>query len=394
MLSTIPLVDVRLQHAEIADEVAAGWADVVERGAFVLGEEVERFEKAFAWFQGVRHCVGVGNGTDALEFAIRAIGTGTGDEIILPTNSFVATAEAVQRAGATPVLVDIDPTSYLLDLGQVVPRIGPRTKAVIAVHLYGQIAPVEALVPALDGRVSLLEDAAQAHGATRHGVSAGGFGLAAGVSFYPGKNLGAYGDGGAVLTDDDEMAEAIRSLGNHGARTKYEHPRLGFNSRLDTLQAVVLRAKLGRLAAWNEQRRRAAARYDELLEPLADVVRPAVLPGNEHVWHLYVVRVPRRDEVLSRLNAVGIGAGIHYPAPIHLHGAFADLGYGPGAFPAAELASREILSLPIYPGITSEQQERVATELERAISPRSVSRSLRSGWDPGVGDETVSTAGG
>jgi dTDP-4-amino-4,6-dideoxygalactose transaminase len=389
----IPLVDVRLQHAEIADEVAAGWADVVERGAFVLGEEVERFEEAFAQFQGVRHCVGVGNGTDALEFAIRALAAGRGDEIILPTNSFVATAEAVQRAGATPVLVDIDPTSFLLDVDQVTQRIGPRTKAVIAVHLYGQIAPVDALLPLLDGRVRFLEDAAQAHGATHHGVSAGRFGVAAATSFYPGKNLGAYGDGGAVLTEDHEMAETIRSLGNHGSRAKYEHPRLGFNSRLDTLQAVVLLAKLGRLAAWNEQRRRAAARYDELLEPLTDVVRPAVLPGNEHVWHLYVVRVPRRDQVLARLNAAGIAASIHYPVPIHLHEAFAGLGYGRGAFPAAELASREILSLPIYPGITPEQQERVAAELQRALLVGSASRSLHTGSGPNSGDGVGSRAG-
>ena len=389
-MSEIPLVDLGLQHVEIEDDVSTGWTDVVRRGAFVLGEEVERFEEAFASFQGVRNCVGVGNGTDALEFAIRAIGTRRGDEIILPTNSFVATAEAVQRAGATPVLVDIDPTSYLMDLDQVLRRIGLRTKAVIAVHLYGQIAPVEALVPALDGRVSLLEDAAQAHGATRHGVSAGRFGVAAGVSFYPGKNLGAYGDGGAVLTDSDEFADLIRSLGNHGSRTKYEHLRLGFNSRLDTLQAVVLLAKLGRLSEWNEQRRRAAARYDELLEPLADVVRPTRLDGNEHVWHLYVVRVPRRDEVLARLNGAGIGAGIHYPVPIHLHGAFAHLGYRRGAFPEAELASREILSLPIYPGITPDQQERVAAELGRALMGRSGGRLLHVGSGSNAGDRAGS----
>jgi dTDP-4-amino-4,6-dideoxygalactose transaminase len=382
-VSEIPLVDLGLQHAEIADEVTTGWARVVDRGAFVLGAEVEQFEEAFATFQGVRHCVGVGNGTDALELAIRSTGTRVGDEIILPTNSFVATAEAIQRAGATPVLVDIDPTTYLLDVDQVMRRIGPRTKAVIAVHLYGQIAPIEILIRELDGRVGLLEDAAQAHGATRHGIAAGRLGVAAATSFYPGKNLGAYGDGGAVLTQDDQVAEAIRSLRNHGSRAKYEHLRLGFNSRLDTLQAVVLLAKLDRLAVWNEQRRRAAARYDELLEPVSDVVRPAVLPGNEHVWHLYVVRVPRRDEVLARLNAMGIGASIHYPVPIHLQAAFADLAR-PGAFPAAERASSEILSLPMYPGITAAQQERVAAELERAILRRPAGRPGQLGSESGA----------
>jgi dTDP-4-amino-4,6-dideoxygalactose transaminase len=391
-VTEIPLVDIGLQHAEIAGDVAAGWARVVERGAFVLGDEVHRFERAFAAFQGVRHCVGVGNGTDALEFAIRALGIGSGDEIIMPVNSFVASAEAVRRAGATPVLVDVDPATYLMDLDHVAGRIGPRTKAVIAVHLYGQIAPVEALLPTLTGRVWLIEDAAQAHGATRHGVGAGRFGVATGTSFYPGKNLGAYGDGGAVLTDDDEIAETIRSLGNHGSRTKYDHPRLGFNSRLDTLQAVVLLAKLDRLSAWNEQRRRAAALYDELLEPLADVIRPVVVTGNEHVWHLYVVRVPRRDEVLARLNQLGVGAAIHYPVPIHLHGAFASLGYGPGAFPAAERASREILSLPIYPGITPGQQERVAAELEQAILTPSSGPSIRSPAGSNVSNRAGSKA--
>jgi dTDP-4-amino-4,6-dideoxygalactose transaminase len=214
----------------------------------------------------------------------------------------------------------------------------------------------------------VVEDAAQAQGATRHGRPAGGFGAAAGTSFYPGKNLGAYGDGGAVLTGSDEVAQRVRALRNYGSEVKYSHPEIGFNSRLDTLQAVVLGAKLGRLAAWNEARREAARRYDRLLDGLPAVTLPATLPGNAHVWHLYVVRVPRRDEVVRGLQKGGIGAGIHYPVPLHLQGAFASLGHGRGDFPAAEAAAAEVLSLPIFPGITAAQQERVAAALAAALA--------------------------
>jgi dTDP-4-amino-4,6-dideoxygalactose transaminase len=215
--------------------------------------------------------------------------------------------------------------------------------------------------------VALIEDAAQAHGALRKDLPAGSFGLAAGSSFYPGKNLGAYGDGGAVLTNSDDIARKVRALRNYGGERKYEHPEVGFNSRLDTLQAVVLRVKLARLAGWNAARREAADRYHRLLEGLGEVTRPEVCPGNEHVWHLYVVRVPGRDEVLARLHAAGIGAGIHYPIPLHLQGAFDDLGYRKGAFPVAESAAAEILSLPMFPEITPAQQERAVEELARAL---------------------------
>lgn len=369
--TTIPLVDLGWQQAQVADEVAEGWTAVLARSAFVLGEEVERFEAAFARFCGVRHCVTVGNGTDALELMMRGAGIGPGDEVIVPTNSFVASALAVLRTGATPVLVDVDPATHLVDPERVAARIGPRTRAVMPVHLYGQVAPMEDLAAAAAAaagpRPMLLEDAAQAQGARRHGVAAGGFGVAAATSFYPGKNIGAYGDGGAVLTNSDGLADRVRALRNYGSLTKYEHPEVGFNSRLDTIQAVVLSAKLLRLAAWNETRREVAARYDDLLRDLDEVVLPVVLPGNEHIWHLYVVRVPRRDEVLGRLHEAGIQAGIHYPIPIHLQGAFRDLGHGPGDFPVAEAAAGEILSLPMYPGITADQQERVAAELRRAL---------------------------
>ena len=367
-MTAIPLVDLQAQHREIAAEVDAGFARVMERTAFVLGDEVARFETAFAVFTHVRHCIGVANGTDALELVLRALDIGRGDEVIVPTNSFVATALAVVRTGASVVLVDCDPTFLLIDPAAVQSRIGPRTRAIVPVHLYGQAAPMERLAPLVaGGRIALVEDAAQAQGAQRSGRPAGGLGVAAGTSFYPGKNLGAYGDAGAVLTDTDAVADRIRALRNYGGTVKYDHRELGFNSRLDTLQAVVLSAKLRRLAAWNEARRAAARRYDALLAGVPDVRLPATLPGNEHVWHLYAVRVPRRDAVLARLTAAGIGAGVHYPVPIHLQPAFAQLGHGPGAFPEAEQSARELLSLPLFPHITEAQQERVAAELRAAL---------------------------
>jgi len=370
----IPLVDLKSQHREIAAEVEQGFARVCADAAFVLGAEVAAFESEFARYSGVAHCVGVANGTDALELALRALDVGPGDEVILPTNSFIATALAVVRAGATPVLVDCDPVHFLIDPGAVRAALGPRTRVVMPVHLYGQIAPMEKLqaVVRASGAV-LIEDAAQAQGATRHGRGAGGFGVAAGTSFYPGKNLGAYGDAGAVLTRSSEIDARVRALRNYGSAIKYHHPERGFNSRLDTLQAVVLRAKLAKLSAWNAARRAAAARYDALLADLGDLTCPATLAGNEHVWHLYVVRVPRRDAVLQRLNAAGIGAGIHYPTPIHLQGAFHHLGQRAGAFPVAEAAAAEVLSLPIFPGITAADQERVVQALRAALASRSPS---------------------
>jgi len=295
---------------------------------------------------------------------------GPGDEVIVPTNSFIATALAVARAGATPVLVDCDPVFHLIAVEDVARKLGPRTRAIVAVHLYGQIAPMEELA-ALAERAGalLLEDAAQAHGASRHGRVAGSLGLAAATSFYPAKNLGAYGDGGAVLTSSEAVAHKIRALRNYGSDKKYHHPELGFNSRLDTMQAVVLSAKLARLPAWNEARRQAARRYDELLAGIPRVRLPATLAGNQHAWHLYVVRVPRRDRVVGALNEVGIGAAVHYPVPIHLQGAFRHLGHRGGDFPAAEAAADEVLSLPLFPGITPEQQELVAAAVRWALPP-------------------------
>jgi dTDP-4-amino-4,6-dideoxygalactose transaminase len=368
----IPLVDLKAAHAEVADEVARGFQRIMDNTAFIGGGEITAFENEYAAASGVEHCIAVANGTDAVELALRAVGVGPGDEVIVPTNTYVASVEAVCRAGAKPVLVDIDPVTYLVDVEAMVAAVTDATKAVVPVHLYGQHAPVEQLRAALSGRaVSIVEDAAQCQGARRHGVAAGAGGIAA-TSFYPGKNLGAYGDAGAVVTSDPDLALAVRKLGNHGGLGKYEHDVIGFNSRLDPLQAVVLRAKLARLSGWNAARRCAAQRYDALLAPL-EVVRPVALDGNVHVWHLYVIRVPgdgtsaRRDRVFDEMTAAGIGVGLHYPKPVHLTGAFAHLGHGPGTHPGAERAATEILSLPMHPHITPEQQEQVVEALAEAL---------------------------
>ncbi len=367
MSSRIPLVDLAAAHEEIAEEVRAGFDEVLATTGFVGGPQVAAFEHEYAAFGGVRHCVGVANGTDAVELALRAVGVGAGDEVIVPVNTFAATAEAVARIGARPVFVDCDRHTCLIDVPAALAAIRPATKAVIPVHLYGQLAPVEELQEGLAGTgVRIVEDAAQCQGATRKDRTPGsGPGAIAATSFYPGKNLGAYGDAGAVLTDDDELARTVRTLGSHGGLTKYAHDLVGVNSRLDALQAVVLRAKLRRLPRWNVARRSAAGYYDKLLADVTDVVTlPTVLPGNEHVWHLYTVQVPARDAVLAALEAEGIGAGIHYPVPLHRTGAFAT----EASFSNAEHVAAHTLSLPLHPHLTRDQQERVAAALGRALS--------------------------
>ncbi|MBM9503534.1 DegT/DnrJ/EryC1/StrS family aminotransferase [Actinacidiphila acididurans] len=370
-MNQIPLVDLKAAHAEVAEEVQAGFLRVMAGTAFIGGEEVRAFEREYAAFAGVAHCVGVANGTDALELALRASGVGPGREVVLPANTFIATAGAVARTGATPVLVDCAPDTYLMDTAAALAAVGPATRAVVPVHLYGQCAEVAELTAALPAHVHVVEDAAQSQGATREGRSPGS-GTIAGTSFYPGKNLGAYGDAGAVLTDDEERAALVRAIANHGGVAKYRHDVPGFNSRLDGLQAVVLRAKLARLEAANTARRAAAARYDSLLAGLADagrVVLPVTAPGNEHVWHLYVIQVlgADRDDVVGKLNAEGIGAGVHYPAPVHLTPAYAGLGHRRGDFPHAEAVADRILSLPLYPQITADQQQRVVDALTAAL---------------------------
>ncbi len=372
---SIPFVDLGAQHAEIADEVRTGVEDVFARTAFVAGAEVSLFEQEYAAYLGAGHCVGVANGTDALELALRGAGVRAGGEVILPANTFIATAEAVSRIGAVPVLVDVDEEHLLIDPTRVEEKLGARTQAVVPVHLFGQAAPVEQ-VQALcaDAGIPVVEDAAQSQGARRHGLAAGTLGQAAATSFYPGKNLGAAGDAGAVTTPDEALAARVRVLAAHGSPTRYRHDVIGMNSRLDTIQAVYLRAKLARLEKWNQLRRDAADRYAALLAGLepAGLRLPGVAPGNEHVWHLYVVRVPERDRVLSGLAERGIGAGIHYPTPVHLTPAYAGLGQGPGTFPVAERAAGQILSLPMHPHLTLGQQEAVAQALAELLAPDGV----------------------
>ncbi|NIQ81633.1 MAG: aminotransferase class I/II-fold pyridoxal phosphate-dependent enzyme [Anaerolineae bacterium] len=365
----VPLVDLARQHQEIALEVWDGLGEVFETSAFIRGPQVAEFEAEFAAFVGANHCIGVGNGTDALEMALRASGIGHGDEVVVPANTFIASALAVLRAGASVKLVDCDPENYLIDVEAVATAMTHRVRAVMPVHIYGQMAKMDELVEVV-GEAVIIEDAAQSQGATRLGKGIGAVSAAAGTSFYPGKNIGAYGDAGAVLTNDDSLADAVRRLGNWGSDRKYHHPQIGFNSRLDTVQAVVLRAKLARLSKWNEQRRAAAERYHKMLSDVEGVSPPVTAAGNVHVWHLYVVRVPDRDRVLGDLRASGVGAGVHYPRPVHLHGAMSDLGYGVGNFPVAEAVSREVLSLPLFPGITEFEQGYVVDKLKVALSKK------------------------
>jgi dTDP-4-amino-4,6-dideoxygalactose transaminase len=357
----IPLVDLKAQFAVLGPEIQAALARVAEKQDFILGGEVADFERQFAATMGCTQAVGVATGTDAIELALRAAGVGPGDEVITSAFTFIATALGIERAGARPVLVDCD-SQFGLDLDQALAAVGPRTRAVLPVHLYGRM--VDCRPFAHLSHLAVIEDACQAHGASLDGKPAGSFGRAAAFSFYPGKNLGAWGDGGAVTTSDPEIAERLRAMRNYGSPKKYHHPNWGTNSRLDEIQAAILRVKLPHLAAWNARRAAAAARYDQLLSDVP-VVRPSLVAG--HAWHLYVLRVKNRDQVLAKLNQRKIGAAIHYPLPLHLHGALAHLGYARGRFPEAERAAAEVLSLPLYPEITAAQQERVVEELRQCL---------------------------
>lgn len=364
---SVPFVDLRAQYRSIAPEVGQAIQGVLNRADFILGEEVERFEAEFAAFVGAEHAVGVGSGLAALELALHAYGIGPGDEVITPANTFIATVLAILGVGARPVLVDVNPATYNIEPAGVAAAITPRTRVLMPVHLYGQTADMDSLL-ALADRHNLLviEDAAQAHGALFRGRRAGTLGHAGAFSFYPGKNLGAYGDGGLIVTRDAEIAARLRQLRNYGQSVKYHHVVAGTNSRLDTLQAAVLRVKLRHLGDWNRARQEHAAEYDRLLGGL-DVGTPAVTDRAGHVYHLYVIRVTRRDALQAELSSNGIQTGIHYPIPIHLQPACAHMGYPRGAFPETERAAGEILSLPMYPELDREKIERVATLCGEAL---------------------------
>jgi dTDP-4-amino-4,6-dideoxygalactose transaminase len=369
----VPMLDLGYQHRQIESEVRTGFERVMANSSYVLGPDVAAFEQDYADFSGVGHVIGVANGTDAIELALRAAGIGNGDDVVIPANTFVATAEAVVRAGANPVLADCD-EYFLIDPSRLGASLTPATKAVIAVHLYGQMADIDAIRRVVGPGIVVVEDAAQSQGARSLGRRSGSVGDVAATSFYPGKNLGAYGDGGAVSTPSDIIAAKVRRLRNHGGEGKYEHNDVGTNSRLDSLQAVVLSAKLRRLDEWNAERRRLAARYDELLAGLPGVIAPRTAAGNQHVYHQYIVRVSDRDRVVAGLVAAGIGAGIHYPSPVHLVPAFAYLGYWEGTFPRSEEYAAQILSLPIYPGLSDAQQDYVVGILAELV--KAAARSL------------------
>ena len=367
MNAKIPLVDLQAQYHALRDEIHAAIEPVMAAGRFTLGEEEKLFEQEFATFCGTRHCVGVANGTDALHMALRALDIGPGDEVITQTNTFIATVVAIWQAGARPVLVDCDPATYQINVEQAAAAVTPRTKALMPVHLYGQPADMDAILAlAKRHRLKVIEDACQAHGAEYHGQRVGGFGDAAAFSFYPGKNLGAYGDGGAITTNDEALAAKLRAMREYGQAAKYFHDFKGFNSRLDTLQAAVLRVKLPRLAAWNDARRRHATEYAARLQVIG-IEPPREASDRKHVWHLYVVQVNDRPRVQKALADAGVATGIHYPVPIHLQKAFADLGCQRGAFPVAEAAADRILSLPMYPELTSEQVACVVDTLRSAV---------------------------
>lgn len=374
----VPFVDLSAQYASIKDEVTEAIAKVLERTDFILGRDVALFEEEFAAFCGVDYAVGVDSGTSGLELALRAYGVGPGDEVITVANTFMATALAISFTGATPVLVDIDPDTYTLDASLLESVITARTKAIIPVHLYGQPADMDPILELAEHHgLIVIEDACQAHGATYKGKPVGSLGHAAAFSFYPGKNLGAYGDAGAVVTSDTKVAELLKMLRNYGSAQKYHHKMRGFNRRLDTLQAAVLRVKLPHLEAWSAARRQHAKLYNELLEDSALV--PIEADYARSVYHLYVVRVKNREELQANLQAQGVSTGIHYPIPVHLQPAYQDLGYQGGDFPITERYAKEILSLPMYPELPLEQIERVAQAIKHAAAIQGTGLSQAAG---------------
>ena len=374
----IPLVDLRAQYSTIKAEIDAAIGSVLDSCQFTLGPEVEAFEQEFAAYCGRRYGIGVNSGTSALHLSLLAADIGPGDEVITTPFTFVATAAAIHYAGARTVFVDIDPQTYTLDPARLEAAITPRTRAIIPVHLYGQTADMAPILE-IAGRheIMVVEDACQAHGAEYRGRRAGGLGTLGCFSFYPGKNLGAYGEGGMVVTDDPDLARKIRMLRDWGAETKNHHILKGYNYRLESLQAAVLRVKLRRLEAWTEARRDAARRYGELLAG-GPIAAPAERADSRHVFHVYAVRTEARAQLQAAMAALGIHTGVHYPVPVHLQPAYADLGYTAGDFPQAELAAGQELSLPIYPELTSEAQARVVEALQ------DLSASLRRDETPPV----------
>ena len=360
----VPLLDLRAQHASIRDAVMARVQSVIDRQQFIMGPEVGELEEQVARLSGVRHGIGCASGTDALLLPLLALDLEPGDEVIVPTFTFFATAGTVHNAGGRPVFVDIDPVTFNITPEAIEAAITPRTRAIIVVHLFGQMAPMERVLQIAEPRgIPVIEDAAQAIGARRRigarWIMAGETGWAGTLSFFPSKNLGGWGDGGMILTQSDALAERTRRLRLHGGTRQYHHDEVGTNSRLDTLQAAVLLAKLPFLAGWSAARRSKAQAYAERFAAVGAVTTPAVDPANEHIFHQYTLRVPRRDQLLEHLKARGIGCAVYYPLALHLQPCFGFLGYRAGSLPVSEAATAEAISLPVYPELTAEQQDAV-----------------------------------
>jgi dTDP-4-amino-4,6-dideoxygalactose transaminase len=372
----VPFVDLAAQYSTIAGEIKEATSKVLEDGDFILGREVSLFEEEFAAFCEAKYAVGVDSGTSALELALRAYDIGPGDEVITAANSFIASALAISHAGATPVLVDVDPCTYTMDVTAIEKAITPRTRAVLPVHLYGHPAHMDPIRQLADKHgLIVIEDACQAHGTRYKGKRAGSLGHAAAFSFYPGKNLGAYGDGGMVVTNDRGIAKRLTMLRNYGQQEKYHHLFRGYNRRLDTMQAAVLRVKLKYLEKWNAARRWNAVLYHKFLEG-SGVVLPGEAGGADSVWHLYVIRAEQRDVLREYLISRGVSASIHYPIPIHLQPAYRDLGYKRGDFPVTEASAQQILSLPMYAELTEEQINFVAKTIRGFLSTKQDSQPV------------------
>ncbi|MBN1121025.1 MAG: DegT/DnrJ/EryC1/StrS family aminotransferase [Anaerolineae bacterium] len=371
-VTKVPFVDLKAQIEPFMDEIDKAISNVVQNTAFILGGNVSRFEENFAAFTTAKYAIGVDNGTSALELALRALNIGPGDEVITAANTFIATVLAISYNGATPILVDCDPVTHTIDVEAAKKAITPKTKAIIPVHLYGHPADMDPILElAKQHNLVVVEDACQAHGATYKGRPAGTMGDAAAFSFYPAKNLGAFGDAGMVTTGDEQVAETIRILRNVGQSKKYHHDLLGYNHRIDSLQAAILDVKLKHLAGWNEARRKAAALYNELLAG-SGVIVPETADYAVPVWHLYVIRVNQRDALIDFLSERNIGAGIHYPIPIHLQPAYAHLGLKAGAFPVTETIASQLVSLPMFETITAEQIEYVVDAVREFMTANDV----------------------
>jgi len=363
----VPFLDLHAANSALRDELRNAMHAVVEAGAFAGGPFVETFEREFAAYCGVKHAAGVGNGTDALWLAMLAMGVGPGDEVLTVPNTFFATAEAISLTGAVPVFVDVDADTYTLDPARLAAALTSRTRAIIPVHLYGQSADMAPIMEfARAHGLYVIEDASQAHGARYRGQAIGGMGDAVCFSFYPSKNLGAFGEAGAVVSNRADLIAQVKILRDHGQPRKYEHAVRGWNARMDGIQAAVLSVKLPHLDEANAARHRHAARYRELLQDQNTVRLPAVAEYARHVYHVFAVRCPQRDLVLQNLTALGIGCGIHYPVPLHLQRAYADLRLGPGSFPVAERCAAEELSLPMFPSLADDQIQFVAEKLQAA----------------------------